>query len=574
MPLLEYDLERAEEIRSNLEAITSLFNKKSIKKISLTQLKTLLDQHECLRDVIDVSECEDTQQMFTCDQLIGMVLDNWFGSVALELSRQPEHSRILGKGFHEAGFYPFAGEVSSAMHVASVTSFDNNSPIWKTFFNPNEKKHATGMHACPMIRNLNGAYEFIHPCLLGYFANKHHEYLNSIEITRAINTNKNYALLENYCMTNQLRVIWELSLPRSNSTAWQIAIAQAKNTMQINEPSFHEDFKSRRCDGEPIQGTRSFDEYCRKIVLCLNGDDKVKPDILQSQQRAWTAADPFKQQQPALNLIVNDLTHSVSLNETRLMLHISKDICVTIRDPFRQAHSALTRCINDGLSKPGGDVITAKQALALANKTFFSAEEISHLQVSGAINSKHLLAGLGFDENKSLTNELLLRSIANAVQRCCQDYIEICWENLRKQLELIRATPNVNLVVIDGDDLLQDPETVMRRSCEAFDLEYTENMVHHWEKSRGEKFNCSITENWPRDLAMNNAWNGPARNSTKIERKPNAISDKVSLTSFPQSMHANLEKAQEFYENIGLLDEKIKLVKDEALHQSAMSKTN
>jgi hypothetical protein len=57
----------------------------------------------------------------------------------------------------------------------------------------------------------------------------------------------NYDRLKELVTAGKLKLYYELSLPRSNSTAWQIAFCEAPEIDgQINEPSFHSDLKSPR----------------------------------------------------------------------------------------------------------------------------------------------------------------------------------------------------------------------------------------------------------------------------------------------------------------------------------------
>jgi hypothetical protein len=339
--------------------------------------------------------------------------------------------------------------------------------------------------------------------------------------------------LKELVQTGKLRIIYELSLPRSNSTAWQIAIAQAPEvTGQINEPSFHSDFKVRKHD-EISDPARSFEVYCEKIIA-----------------RAKTLSESTSDDN--VTLVVNDLVHSVSAEELKKILELTDDIVITVRDPRVQGLSCLTRIINDSLDSLGGGNISLKLALELANKLEFTDEELADLKGPGKnkFNPDRILELLELPKDMAISSEILQKAISHAVTKTSHDYIEICWNNMKAQLDIIRtAKSDVRLVIVDGAELLQHPQEVMKKSAEILGLTYTQDMVDHWVKSVGEDFYCSITQGWG-DLAFTNHWNGPVRSSSGIEYKPNNVSTICDISEFPASMHESLTGALLVYNDI------------------------
>jgi hypothetical protein len=83
-------------------------------------------------------------------------------------------------------------------------------------------------------------------------------------------------------------------------------------------------------------------------------------------------------------------------------------------------------------------------------------------------------------------------------------------------------------------------------------------MVYRWEKATKENFYCCITEGWGK-LAVTNHWNGPARNSTTFEKKPNSIISIPNMEEFPLVMQPNINKALEIYNTLAGSAERIVL---------------
>ncbi len=340
------------------------------------------------------------------------------------------------------------------------------------------------------------------------------------------NIDEQYAALKKHCEQGAT-IILELSLPRSHSTAWQIALAQADNVDQLNEPSYHADWICRPCDAAaPLPGTRPSSEYFRKINERLT---------------------ELKKENPRPTLIVNDLSNALSLYELNQMLKLTKNVCITMRDPIANAHSLLTRFINDTLSAPGEKNISPEEALKLANTTAFTKQQIIELIDSKKINPEHILLSACLDKNAELTSEILVKAISNTVKIVSNDCFNICWENLKKQLDLIRTFPDTKIIIINGDDLIKNPESIMEQSSKAFGLSYTSKMIDHWEKATGDNFHCCVTANMPQEYIKNNAWLGPVRNSSKIEKKDSGMPSGLTLESFPLAMHAAIREAQKIF---------------------------
>lgn len=356
----------------------------------------------------------------------------------------------------------------------------------------------------------------------------------------------NYRRLCELVEKEQVNIIFELSLPRSNSTAWQIAISEAPEIHgQINEPSFHPDVKGRR-HNEPFKsdaGERSFDEYCKRIL------DRL--EMLFS----GTSTRP-------IGLVVNDISHSLRTDELTAILKLSNKIAVTIRNPMSQLASVLTRVVNDSLVGYDSANLSTQKVLSLVKQEMFLDKEIAELIGVGKekINPNWILSKLSLPKETPFTAKILKRAIDLAINHCISQHLDICWDNLDQHFETIKNyRPHPSLIIIDGSDLVKDPETIMKKSSSGLKLTYTKNMIDHWQKANKDNFYCCITANLGKEQAMQNAWNGPVRNSTQLEQKPESIKDCPSLQDFPTIMHPKLKSAMKIYRKMCSQKEKLEV---------------
>ena len=353
----------------------------------------------------------------------------------------------------------------------------------------------------------------------------------------------NFEHLKALVATGQVKLLWELSLPRSNSTAWQIAICEAPEIKgQINEPSFHSDLRSRSFHLPSKKGDRSLEEYCGRILERLEG----------SKEKGKLGLFADEDERP-VNLVINDLVTDIRKVDLEAILPLTRKIAITIRDPRLQAYSALTRTLNDALDAPGGGNISPAMALYLSTKTHFTKKEFADLLGPGKdkVNPATILRFLKQPEVMALTPELLLEAISLTVAHCKKDYVDICWDNFKQQMQYIKkhARTGTAITVIDGSDLTEHPISIMQQSSKALGITYMPAMVYQWRKSSSKKFYCCVTEGWG-ELAVSNHWNGPARNSKRLERKPSSIADILALEIFPLVMQDSIKDALKIYQQI------------------------
>lgn len=229
-----------------------------------------------------------------------------------------------------------------------------------------------------------------------------------------------YQRLQDLVNTNQVTIYYEISIPRSHSTVWQIAITEAPEIDgQINEPSFYFDDKPRHHNETESSKSRTFEEYCRRIVESLEGNqEKGKIGLLEKTSRR------------PVGLVVNDLTHSISSQELDQILHLTDKIAITIRDPRMQCYSILTRTINDALHRLGGGNIPPKTAFSLANKTEFSEKEMADLISLGTIESQRIISFMNLPSGTDVTPSILQQAIKKVIEQCTLVYLKNCWENM------------------------------------------------------------------------------------------------------------------------------------------------
>ena len=353
----------------------------------------------------------------------------------------------------------------------------------------------------------------------------------------------NFERLRALVATGQVKLLWELSLPRSNSTAWQIAICEAPEIKgQINEPSFHSDLRSRSFHLPDKEGDRSLEEYCGRILERLEGGKKKGKLGLFAEE-----------DERPVNLVINDLVTDIRKVDLEAILPLTRKIAITIRDPRLQAYSALTRTLNDTLDAPGGGNISPVMAMYLARKTHFTKEEFAALLGPGKdkVNPATIMRFLKKSEVMALTPELLLEAIRLTIVRCKEDYVDICWDNFKQQMQYIKkqARTGTTITVIDGSDLTEHPISIMQQSSKALGITYAPAMIYQWRKASSKKFYCCVTEGWG-ELAISNHWNGPARNSKCLERKPGSIADILALEIFPLVMQDSIKNALKIYQQI------------------------
>lgn len=296
--------------------------------------------------------------------------------------------------------------------------------------------------------------------------------------------------------SKQLDIIHVIGLPRSRGTAVHLALAQAEEVSgQINEPFFYPDLKGRhwslRSEGQSV---RTFEQGCEHL---------------------WKKFQSLKDGDKKITIVAHDLTQDLTDEEFILLANLAKHVVLCVRDPLLNARSMFERHVNDKLADAGGDKLSFDQCLKL------------------------MKGEAPVPEGKPSRQEVF-DHFAHEFQ--------IPWENMLRFHEISQDLYRHKVTVLDVECLTSDPETKLRWLVEETRvLTYTNDMVHNWKKFVGRNFDCIITKQWG-EFAHHNAWNGPVRNSDKLQfktaevRKEDFPAETLDVISFSQ-------KAYDFMQN-------------------------
>ncbi len=125
-------------------------------------------------------------------------------------------------------------------------------------------------------------------------------------------------------------------------------------------------------------------------------------------------------------------------------------------------------------------------------------------------------------------------------------------QNLREQIHTSLSNPELRekTTFFESRDLFSaQVEEKIQDLAHRINFTYHQNMLNNWNKSSGANFHCAITEFIPN--AAHNAWNGPARNSTGIQKHQGSVSgSKMPIDAFPELLQDSIRDGQKLYEEI------------------------
>lgn len=341
------------------------------------------------------------------------------------------------------------------------------------------------------------------------------------------------SLLLQLVQSGKLDIIHVMGLPRSNGTALHLALTQAKEVSgQINEPLYFPD-KARKWNHVvlPDEKIRSFDEGCSFIL------DRYK--------------DAAQLTSGKVTLVVHNLSYQLMDDDFRKFLNLEKHIVFAIRDPRQVALSLFVRYVNDNLSEGGGDRVKTQDVLEFMNE---DTDLSSFLLKNKEKFSTSMISQFVSKDNGEQVSSEDLKLARQKLISIFLDKFPMCWENLYHYYRVVKSEhPTHPHSVFDSSWLYNYPETHLRDLVERIkSITYTPDMIHNWTKGNKNQFRCIITRNWGK-LAETNAWNGPVRNSTKIEPSKEKSSDTTTLESFPKEMRLVIGECDKLYREI-LLD--------------------
>lgn len=341
-----------------------------------------------------------------------------------------------------------------------------------------------------------------------------------------------YQRLTDLVTTGQLELLHVVAPPRANGTALHQALTQAPEVQgQLNEPFFYEDLKGRKWDFVRSRGEkfRTLDQACMHV---LSRYDQLKD----------------KSQGKKVTLVVHDLSTDLTSEEFRKFTEVSSHTIVTVRETTKQALSMLMRHTNDYLSDLGGDKLKTKDVVAMMKdgKALQAFAQANPDKVS--LSAIYKLAGKkeGADKLSEADFALARRKTLDRVE----EEFTIAWENIHHFYQKLRKSEGTPFTIFDAEMLFVDSEAHLGELARRCKVTYTKAMIDNWTRGTGDDFHCVITANWPKDLAMNNAWNGPARKSKRLELKAGSVEKAVEMASFPVELHASIQRCDRLYKEI------------------------
>lgn len=340
-----------------------------------------------------------------------------------------------------------------------------------------------------------------------------------------------YQTIKTLVQTDELELIHVVGLPRSNGTALHIALTQGEKVAgQINEPLCYPDLRGRKYsylpEGKP---QRTFEEGCAHIVEKYYREKATHP-------------------QQKITLVIHDLSRDITEKEHRKLLKISAHMVFCLREPSQVALSMFTRYVNDKLSQPGGKKLKAAEVVDLMHDDQdFAGYVRKHPE---SLSQALICKLLGKAESEPISDQELLVAKEKVIDIFLEEY-EIAWDNLYRLFTITQMeAKKEEWSIFDSAWLFDKPEVHLKQLCERIkSIAYTPAMIFRWTKGVKENFHCIITRNWGH-FAQINAWNGPVRNSSGIEKQPDSLNREVSLLEFPSRLRPAIRQRRLPYQQM------------------------
>ena len=161
-------------------------------------------------------------------------------------------------------------------------------------------------------------------------------------------TGKHFDELKGLIEQKKLRLLHVMALPRTNGTAFSIALTQAPEVQgQLNEPYFQTDLRGRRWDHVEIRPgvDRTFEEGCANVLAKYHKNSAAS--------------------QGMITICIHEISRDLTADEyTKILPLISYELFL-IRDPLKHALSLLTRYANMALGNLMGSEIKTAGVLSL-----------------------------------------------------------------------------------------------------------------------------------------------------------------------------------------------------------------
>lgn len=344
---------------------------------------------------------------------------------------------------------------------------------------------------------------------------------------------QSYLALKNLIETNQLKLHFVLSLPRTRSNAITLALTQAEEIQgQLSVPFFnHIRFEQGGNVVIPYDADtdtdqiRTFEQGCSKILA------RVKTLMTENTRRP-------------VGLIINEHLCFITKNEMPLLLKLTNNIVITIRDPRDQFLSFLTRIVQDRLYDGSPDEkLQPLDALKMLNMQDTTQNE-------GIYSKAKIRQILQKHESDLLTSNDILTARDNEVDQIKQT-LAVCWGNLKKHLKLLlnqQAEGLLNLVIVESDHFIKNVNTELLSLIKQLKgISFNSAMQNSWQKGTGENYHCSMIK--AGFLPNNSVWNEPVKNSRGFTNEHDAIKIRAEITDFPVSLQEILIEAMRDFQS-------------------------
>jgi hypothetical protein len=336
----------------------------------------------------------------------------------------------------------------------------------------------------------------------------------------------------------QLMIYTLLANPRTRSTAFYHAMKSMSDIDGgVNEPFSTHDRGGIYHHFDAAQTSRSirnFDQVCQNIYSVVEKILAVKPVA-----RVW----------------IHDHLYEILHHEMHDLLALSKNVVVCIRDPKRQFLSFLVRVANDKLATYRQSDLSRDDVMQLFHekeKGTSPKELLAYVMDKNIrVSMKQIAKSLHQDEQALPPEELLILGM-EAVLTYVQDEVSIMVENTQFYLDFFKqyqCHSSLNYVVVDTEMLVDGakaPAVLKAVTDQLHGLRFSNDIIDDW--SQDEKISmCWILENT--QTPLDNAWNGPARTSTKFTTQHDVSGQEpLDRQAFPKAMHAILADAEKLYQ--------------------------
>ncbi|XP_077983428.1 uncharacterized protein LOC144438252 [Glandiceps talaboti] len=110
----------------------------------------------------------------------------------------------------------------------------------------------------------------------------------------------------------------------------------------------------------------------------------------------------------------------------------------------------------------------------------------------------------------------------------------------------LKEVKGLQPLVLDADDVLSDPASMMKKYCDVVGFEYTDDMLHWKPESESEKWTWEADHfTWEKD------WYGTILSSSGfIKPTEGAANKSVDVSFFPQYVQKAIEEARPYYDKL------------------------